>query len=151
MPGLGFILSLFGGSFFKAIGGFFKRAWAFFGTPVGRYVAAALIGLMLVGLADCHGQQTGRAKEKASWTKVVRDLRTDLTTCRKNTATLQSSLDAQNDAVKALNAEGRRRAEIYAKGARAREKHISDLDNQIARLKSQPAVDICTQDAPWEG
>jgi hypothetical protein len=48
-------------------------------------------------------------------------------------------------------AEGDRKTAATTKALRDAESRLAGLDKQIARLKSQPAVDICTQDVPWEG
>ena len=159
MPGLGFILSLFGGSFFKAIGGFFKGVWTFLCTPLGQKIAVVL-GILLAGwfAGNMHGHEV----EKAHQAKVVAGLvksiedpkigwRVRGIQCASNTKRLSDALNAQNASVAALKAEGDRKTAATAKALQGAQITIAGLDRMIGRLKSQPAPEICTADVPWRG
>ena len=69
------------------------------GWKIGTGAVLALCLALLVGLLLIAGQRNEARRARDSAVAAVGVLAADLSTCRGNTATLQSGIDAQNSAV----------------------------------------------------
>ena len=73
-------------------------------NPFARWLGVGLATLGVLFLIYNAGRTAGIKAEARRTAPIISKLQTDLATARANTATLQSAVDQQNDAVQALKA-----------------------------------------------
>lgn len=109
-------------------------------------IGGGLVALTLaVSLGVALFQKANLERDKAELETQVATLTSNLSQCRRNTASLKDAIDNQNTRIVELESAGRRVAAETANRVAAAERENRDLERRIARLQAVPAQgdDVC--------
>jgi len=113
--------------------------------PIGFGLAALLALWLLSTLATATVRVGVLRKALADASATLDATRSDLATCQGNTATLQAALSRQDEAVRALAAEGASRVAAAEKALQRAKSETARAEAASARILARPPVgaDVC--------